>query len=104
MAMQYNIVSPAWFWYLDLMHFDLRVCGIRSQSQISHCCAPGHRYNSIVSRSRLHQVINTSDILPSSLSVLTDIDVILENLNPILFPGLSSSIKVHSGFAFEHSQ
>ncbi|KAF8164407.1 lipase class 3 family protein [Pholiota molesta] len=35
---------------------------------------------------------------------LTDVDVILESLNPSLFPGVSSSVKTHSGFANEQAK
>ena len=34
----------------------------------------------------------------------TDIDVFLESLNPTLFPGVSSSIEAHSGFANEQAK
>jgi hypothetical protein len=33
------------------------------------------------------------------LSIVTDADFFLTNLNPTLFPGISSSIKVHNGVA-----
>lgn len=39
-----------------------------------------------------------------SLADLTDLDIPLTNLDSTLFPGLSSSIKVHSGFAAEHAK
>ncbi|KAI8996479.1 Alpha/Beta hydrolase protein [Trametes punicea] len=42
-----------------------------------------------------HQGTNTKDIMP----FLTDGDIELTNLDPSLFPGLSSSIEVHEGFA-----
>ncbi|KAI0794401.1 lipase [Fomes fomentarius] len=47
-----------------------------------------------------HQGTNTSNIV----SLLTDGDVTLDTLSPTLFPGLSSSIKVHEGFANAHSK
>ena len=34
----------------------------------------------------------------------TDVDAFLESLNPTLFPGISSSIKAHSGFANEQAK
>lgn len=34
----------------------------------------------------------------------TDADAILESLNPTLFPGISSSIEAHSGFAGEQAK
>ena len=34
-----------------------------------------------------------------SLPIITDGDIIRESLDPTLFPGISSSIGVHSGFA-----
>jgi len=40
----------------------------------------------------------------SFLADLTDIDLILGSLDSTLFPGLSSSIEVHQGFANEHAQ
>ncbi|OBZ72589.1 Lipase [Grifola frondosa] len=47
-----------------------------------------------------HQGTNTQDIL----SLLEDVDIIQESLAPTLFPGISSSIKVHSGFAGSQSR
>ncbi|KAH7911717.1 Alpha/Beta hydrolase protein [Hygrophoropsis aurantiaca] len=38
------------------------------------------------------------------LSDLTDADIPMENLNATLFPGVDSSVEVHSGFANEHAQ
>ncbi len=35
----------------------------------------------------------------SSLPLLEDADIILSNLDATLFPGISSSVEVHSGFA-----
>ncbi|KAG1745926.1 Alpha/Beta hydrolase protein [Suillus paluster] len=37
------------------------------------------------------------------VSDLTDADVFMERLNPTLFPGVGSSVEVHSGFADEHA-
>ena len=34
---------------------------------------------------------------------LTDFDVFLKSLDPTLFPGISSSIEAHSGFADEQA-
>ena len=45
-----------------------------------------------------------TDARPSSLADLTDLDIPLTKLDSTLFPGLSSSIKVHSGFAAEHAK
>ncbi|TBU52719.1 lipase [Dichomitus squalens] len=42
-----------------------------------------------------HQGTNTSEILP----LLEDASIIRESLDPSLFPGISSSVGVHSGFA-----
>ena len=39
-----------------------------------------------------------------SLPILTDGDIILEPLNKKLFPGVSRSIEVHSGFAGTQSR
>jgi len=36
------------------------------------------------------------------LSDLTDVDIVMENLDSTLFPGISDDIYVHSGFAAEH--
>ncbi|KAJ7460772.1 lipase [Mycena latifolia] len=47
-----------------------------------------------------HQGTNPSQIL----SVLTDANFGQETLNATLFPGLSSTIKAHSGFANEHAK
>lgn len=38
-----------------------------------------------------------------SLSVLTDANIILSSLSTALFPGVSSSVKVHSGFKDAHA-
>ncbi|EJF58128.1 alpha/beta-hydrolase [Dichomitus squalens LYAD-421 SS1] len=38
------------------------------------------------------------------LSDLTDVDIPMENLNSDLFPGVSSDVQVHSGFANEHAK
>lgn len=38
------------------------------------------------------------------LAYLTDVDIFLESLDPLLFPGISSSVQVHSGFANEHAK
>ncbi|KAF7333769.1 Lipase-3 domain-containing protein [Mycena venus] len=46
-----------------------------------------------------HQGTDPEHILP----LLTDANFILEPLNPLLFPGLSPSVLVHSGFADEHA-
>ena len=43
------------------------------------------------------------DTSPHSLADLTDIDLFFTGLDPTLFPGLPSSIQVHSGFAAEHA-
>jgi len=40
----------------------------------------------------------------SSLPLITNVDILQENLDPALFPGLSSSIKAHKGFANEHAK
>ena len=34
----------------------------------------------------------------------TDLDAFLESLDPTLFPGISSSVKAHSGFAREQAK
>ncbi|KAL6297828.1 Alpha/Beta hydrolase protein [Sparassis latifolia] len=47
-----------------------------------------------------HQGTNPQAILP----LLTDADIVLEQLDASLFPGVSSSVRVHSGFAREHSK
>lgn len=39
-----------------------------------------------------------------SLSVLTDVNIPLKNLDSKLFPGVSSSVQVHGGFADQHAQ
>ncbi|KAH9841586.1 alpha beta-hydrolase [Rhodofomes roseus] len=38
------------------------------------------------------------------LSDLTDVDILQENLDSTLFPGVSSDVWVHSGFADEHAK
>ena len=40
----------------------------------------------------------------NSLPLLEDADIILEALDPSLFPGVSSSVHVHSGFAGSQSR
>ncbi|KAF9563620.1 alpha/beta-hydrolase [Agrocybe pediades] len=47
-----------------------------------------------------HQGTDPSKIVP----LVTDADFSLENLDSTLFPGISSDIKVHSGFADEHAK
>ncbi|EKM50550.1 uncharacterized protein PHACADRAFT_263889 [Phanerochaete carnosa HHB-10118-sp] len=47
-----------------------------------------------------HQGTDTSELLAD----LTDVDIITENLDSTLFPGISSSIEVHSGFADEQAK
>ena len=39
-----------------------------------------------------------------SEAVATDADILLESLDTILFPGVSSSIEAHSGFANEQAK
>ncbi|KAF9236094.1 Alpha/Beta hydrolase protein [Melanogaster broomeanus] len=46
-----------------------------------------------------HQGTDTSEILP----IVTDADFFLTSLDSTLFPGISSSIEVHSGFAESHA-
>ncbi|KAG2364628.1 hypothetical protein BDR07DRAFT_1482246 [Suillus spraguei] len=41
-----------------------------------------------------HQGTDPSEILP----LITDVDILLTNLNPTLFPGISSNIQAHNGF------
>ncbi|KAF9221636.1 alpha/beta-hydrolase [Gyrodon lividus] len=38
------------------------------------------------------------------LSDLTDANIVMENLDPTLFPGVDNTVQVHSGFANEHAQ
>ena len=45
-----------------------------------------------------------SSLFLSSLPILEDADIIRESLDPKLFPGVSSSIGVHSGFAGSQSR
>ncbi|KJA28316.1 hypothetical protein HYPSUDRAFT_33656 [Hypholoma sublateritium FD-334 SS-4] len=47
-----------------------------------------------------HQGTDTAEIEADA----TDIDAVLENLDSTLFPGLSSSIEAHSGFANEQAK
>jgi len=47
-----------------------------------------------------HQGTDTSSIEADA----TDADAILKSLNPTLFPGVSSSVEAHSGFANEQAQ
>ncbi|KII86164.1 hypothetical protein PLICRDRAFT_114670 [Plicaturopsis crispa FD-325 SS-3] len=47
-----------------------------------------------------HQATDASKIIP----ILTDIDLFLTSFDSTLFPGLSSSIQVHSGFKTEQAQ
>ncbi|KAK7012337.1 lipase [Favolaschia claudopus] len=47
-----------------------------------------------------HQGTDTREIL----SLVTDADFFLGSLDPNLFPGLSTSIEVHSGFMHEHAK
>ena len=43
-------------------------------------------------------------IFSSRLADLTDLDFVLQGLDPTLFPGLPSSIQAHEGFANEHAK
>ncbi|KAI0825661.1 lipase [Irpex lacteus] len=47
-----------------------------------------------------HQGTDVDKVLP----VLEDIDIIQDFLNPTLFPGVSSSVKVHQGFRDAHAK
>jgi len=47
-----------------------------------------------------HQGTDPSKLVP----LITDADFFLEKLDTTLFPGLSSSIEVHNGFAAEHAK
>jgi len=47
-----------------------------------------------------HQGTDTSEILP----LITDADFFLESLDSTLFPGVSSSVEAHSGFANEQAK
>ena len=47
--------------------------------------------------------IDRNQFVCSSLSDLTDIDILMGNLSPTLFPGVSSSVQVHEGFRDEHA-
>ncbi|KAJ7102986.1 lipase [Mycena crocata] len=47
-----------------------------------------------------HQGTDTSHILP----ILTDANFVLDRLDATLFPGVSSSVEAHSGFADEHAK
>ncbi|KAF8735158.1 hypothetical protein AX14_002614 [Amanita brunnescens Koide BX004] len=47
-----------------------------------------------------HQGTNTSQIK----AIITDLDAFKENLDSSLFPGVSSSVEVHSGFANEQAK
>jgi hypothetical protein len=38
------------------------------------------------------------------LADLTDLNIIMENLDSTLFPGISQSVKVHAGFANEQAK
>jgi len=40
----------------------------------------------------------------SFLAILTDVDFILDGLDPTLFPGVPSSVQVHQGFALEQAK
>jgi hypothetical protein len=42
-------------------------------------------------------------IVIHSLAVLTDADIFMERPDPMLFPGVDSSVELHSGFANEHA-
>lgn len=45
-----------------------------------------------------------SMLIENSTSELSDIDIEKENLDSTLFPGVSSSVEVHSGFANEQTR
>lgn len=38
------------------------------------------------------------------MPLLTDADIIRDNLDPDLFPGISDNIKVHNGFSEAHAE
>lgn len=48
------------------------------------------------------QFVNCHDV--GSLPVIEDADIIFTGLDSSLFPGLSSSIEVHQGFAIAHAE
>lgn len=52
----------------------------------------------------LMTIVEANICIFPSLSDLTDVDIITENLNSTLFPGVSTDIYVHSGFANEQAQ
>lgn len=51
----------------------------------------------------LSSCVSLPKLLPSRESLVTDADFFLTNLNSTLFPGISSDIEVHSGFADEQA-
>jgi hypothetical protein len=53
---------------------------------------------------RLFHLQSNANIVLSSEAMATDANAFLESLDPSLFPGVSSSVEVHSGFANEQAK
>ena len=71
----------------------------------SHCGTPGNGPVEDVSENSACYNCTPKYILPAhSVPLVTDADFELQNLNSTLFPGIASSIMVHSGFADEHAK
>ncbi len=83
----------------------IRLCRIFTLSTKYHCGS--WRYRSYSAVSDQHCIFELfywqKSVLYASLSDLTDIDILMGNLSPTLFPGVSSSVQVHEGFRDEHA-
>jgi hypothetical protein len=77
--------------------------------ELGHRCPPGYGSGQSVSVGRVYPFLlqmSAAGLTDSDLSLadLTDGDLILGSLDPTLFPGLSSLIQVHQGFANEQAK
>jgi hypothetical protein len=90
------------------MQFPRRVCRVLPVIRHRHCRSPGHRHQRIVSFPCLESEVPTPPPPPLitrvSLADLTDAEIVRESLDSSLFPGISSSVEVHSGFANEQAR
>lgn len=102
--MLYNTVS---YFHLQLENRQLKLsslCWIFTLVELCYCVASGHRSDPVVScRQNESNKLQKVYIL-CRLSVLTDVNIHMSSLSTALFPGVSSSIRVHEGFRDQHAK
>ena len=82
-----------------------RVCWVRPSPRNCHCFSSRDGHKQAVRKipcSCIHHMVLTS--IPHRLPILTDADIVMTKLDSTLFPGISSSIEVHDGFAGTHER